>query len=158
MADSPAEGYAVPGGAFVPKVVGSCSLIALTAFSPLPFSSSKEQQLHMLCPVHTFLCPGIAPTGAGPSQSSGSPTGLWEQLTWPTRLRACSPLLAWLRPGPCLKGFQFRRFVEQQAGLHLSLLSSFITWTSLLSAWLIQVLSAGPPESRGLLPECWWLI
>ncbi|XP_029975893.1 uncharacterized protein LOC115409064 [Salarias fasciatus] len=43
-----------PHLAFVPKVVGSCSPIVLTAFSPPPFSSPEEQRLHMLCPVRAL--------------------------------------------------------------------------------------------------------
>ncbi|XP_029968087.1 uncharacterized protein LOC115403361 [Salarias fasciatus] len=43
-----------PHLAFVPKVVGSCSPIVLTAFSPPPFSSPEERRLHMLCPVRAL--------------------------------------------------------------------------------------------------------
>lgn len=41
--------------ACVPKVVGSCSPIALMAFSPLLFSLAEGCQMHMLCPVHALL-------------------------------------------------------------------------------------------------------
>lgn len=46
-----------PNPAFMPKVFNpalSCLPIELSAFSPPPFSSEEQQQLHALCPVRTL--------------------------------------------------------------------------------------------------------
>lgn len=66
----------------------------------------------------SVLSPGLILIRVNPSRVSACPTGWWEQLLWPTRVRVCNHpwawehtrLRAWLHPGPYLGEFLFRAY------------------------------------------------